>query len=236
MPGLEFTAGRVTLSAAVGNFSIVIEAIPAVLAAARWRRTSDGFRMVGLLFSVMVLQDLLMWLIAQMGHHNLVVAQLGNPVQTVLWLLAFSYFADSAVAARALRFAAVFYVVIWAIVSFTREDWSTFGHFTLPLQAIVIMAVAAWFIVRCAASSTTPLWRSGVFWFSIGTLLYFGPVILLGPVARLVMPARPELIRKAFMFKNIIAMIAYLVVAYGVVCQQKRSTSGGSSSREAWAP
>lgn len=169
------------------------------------------------------------------GMNNLWIVQIGNPIQTVLWLLAYSLWADREVMARALRYTAIGYVTVWAIITLTIEDWTTFGHVTLPLQSILLVAVAAYFIVQRAVTSDSPVWRSDVFWVSAGVLLYFGPAILLGPVSRLLLPTRPELVLTAFIVKNAISAVAFVLVAWGVACPQTPSISGGSLSPQGLA-
>jgi hypothetical protein len=215
--------------------SMAVETVPVLIAIRRWKELSRARRFVGVTFGVMVVQDVAMLLLALRHVNNLWVAHVGNPVQTALWLFAFAAWEERELHARALRYAAAGYVIVWIAVTLLLEDWTTFGQFTLPLQALLLVTVALYMMVYHVGQQTVAPWRLDVFWVSAGAVFYFGPTVLLGPVSRLLLDSRPDLVLLAFVLKAGVNLVAYTFVAIGLLCPH-RSTSGGSSSLPPWSP
>jgi hypothetical protein len=214
----------------------VLELAP--IAAALRRRPLGALppaqRLLALCFALMFLQDVTMaWLLAQRAN-NQWVAYLGAPVQTVLLLLALAHWQIGAVARRAVRLAAAGFVAVWALLMLGVEDPRDFSRFASPLRALLVVAVAAWTMVRRSTRTLEVPAGEPWFWVCAGLLLYFGTGVVLGPVSRLLYGGAPHLVLAAHNAKSVINIFAYLLVARGMLCRQpSRSGSSGGSS---WPP
>lgn len=187
-------------------------------------------RLVALCFAVMFVQDALLWWIGMQGRNNLWLTYFGVPIQTTLLLAAYAHWQAGPVARRAVRLAAIAFVAIWALLVAGFEDTQAFSRFTSPLQALLVVAVVAWTLVRCAARAVEPLAGEDWFWISAGLLVYFGTGVVLGPVSNLLLEHAPHLVRAAHLAKVVVNIVAYLLVAWGMLCKLPTGRSGGSSS------
>jgi hypothetical protein len=211
--------------------SIVAEAMPAAAAVAT--RTRDpARRWIAIAFTFWVLQDLALWWTAVRHLNNHWIVHLGNPVTTVLLLLAYVWWVEGPIRQRALRIAAGAYVVVWAGLFLTVENAGTFSQYTGPLQALILMLVCAYALVYAAGSGPAPVWRRDVFWISIGLLLDFGTGLLLYPVSGVLAPEHPSLVLHALAAKDAINIVAYLLVTTGMLCPPSPSSIGVFSSRQ----
>ena len=213
--------------------SVIAEAFP--VAAAILRRTRDtGRRWIAVAFGVWFLQDWALRWLAHSGRNNHWLIHVGNPVSTVLFLLAYAAWMREPVRRRALHLAAAAYCVVWAALFLTTEDSHTFSQYTGPLQALVLSIVCAYALMRAVANDPPPIWRTGVFWTSVGLLLYFGTGLLLSPVSGMLMATDPGLVLTAYIAKAGLNIIAYLLVTTGMLCPPRPSSIGAFSLRQAW--
>ena len=213
--------------------SVVAEAIPVVAAIAK--RTRDtGRRWIAIAFGVWFLQDCALRWLAHDGRNNHWLIHVGNPVSTVLFLLAYAAWMREPVRRRALHLAAAAYCVVWAALFLTIEDSHTFSQYTSPLQALVLILVCAYALMRAVANDPPPIWRTGVFWISVGLLLYFGIGLLLSPVSGMLITTEPSLVLTAYVAKAGFNIIAYLLVTTGMLCPPRPSSIGAFSLRQAW--
>jgi hypothetical protein len=213
--------------------SVVTESFPVI--AAVLRRTRDtARRWIAVAFGVWFVQDCALRWIAENGRNNHWLIHLGNPVSTVLFLLAYAAWMGEPVRRRALHLAAGAYCIVWAALFLTIEDSHTFSQFTGPLQALVLILVCAYALMRAVANDPPPLWRAGVFWISVGLLLYFGTGLLLAPVSGLLMATQPSLVMSAYIAKGGVNIVSYLLVTTGMLCPPRPSSIGAFSLRQAW--
>ena len=213
--------------------SVIAESFPVVAAVAR--RTRDtGRRWIAVAFGVWFVQDCALRLIAQNGRNNHWLIHVGNPVSTVLFLLAYAAWMREPVRRRALHLAAAAYCVVWAALFLSNENSHTFSQYTSPLQALVLILVCAYALMRAVANDPPPVWRTAVFWVSVGLLLYFGTGLLLAPVSGMLMATQPSLVMSAYIAKAGLNVVSYLLVTTGMLCPPKPSSIGAFSLRQAW--
>lgn len=210
--------------------SIVAEGLP-VAAAVATRTPVPARRWLAIAFGSWILQDVALWWTAVRHMNNHWIIHIGNPVTTVLFLLAYGWWMEDPIRQRALRIAAGAYVFVWAILFLTVEDVGTFSQYTGPLQALVLMLVCAYALVRAVGAQPAPVWRHDVFWVSIGLLLDFGTGLLLTPVSGMLTEAHPSLVLNALAGKDAINILAYLLVTIGMLCPPSPSSIGVFSSR-----
>lgn len=205
------------------------------MAAAIARPTRDtGRRWIAIAFGVWFVQDCALRWLAHSGRNNHWLIHVGNPVSTVLFLLAYAAWMREPVRRRALHLAAAAYCVVWAALFLTIEDSHTFSQYTGPLQALVLILVCAYVLMRAVANDPPPIWRTGVFWISVGLVLYFGTGLLLSPVSGMLITTEPSLVLTAYVAKAGLNIIAYLLVTTGMLCPPRPSSIGAFSLRQAW--
>ena len=152
-------------------------------------------------------------------------------------LCAFWQLGDSDSGARGrliTHLAAGTYCVVWAALFLTIEDSRTFSQYTGPLQALVLLLVCAYALMRAVGSDPPPIWRTSVFWISVGLLLYFGTGLLLAPVSGMLMATQPALVMSAYIAKAGLNVVSYLLVTTGMLCPPRPSSIGAFSLRQAW--
>ena len=204
-------------------------------AVAARRRLTPALRLVAACFVVMFVQDAAGWWMAEREINNLWIGHIGRPLQTLLLLLAFAEWQTGETGRRAVRFAGVGFVLLWFLL-LAVEDPRTFSRFSQPLQAILVVSVAAWTLVRRTVRTFEAPLAEPWFWICAALLLYFGSGAVLGPVSNLLLRSQPELVRIAYLAKAVINIVAYLLVARGILCSQPSGSSGGSWSRPASSP
>lgn len=215
------------------NASVVAESLP-VLAAVLTRTRDAGRRWIAVAFGVWFLLDCILWWTAVRHLNNHWLVHLGNPISTSLFLLAYSAWMREPVRERALQLAIGGYLVVWAGLFLTTEDPRTFSQYTDPLQALVLILVCAYALVRALATEPPPVWRRAVFWVSIGLLADFGTGLLLAPVSGMLAATEPSLLVSAYVAKSGINIIAYLLVTTGMLCPPRPSSIGASSLQPPW--
>jgi hypothetical protein len=212
--------------------STLCELAPAV-AVLRWRPLGAlpaPRRLVALCYVVMFLEDALLWWIGRHQGNNLWLAYLAAPIQTTLLLLALAWWQTGEVERRAVRLAAAGFVVLWALLVLALEDTHTFSRFASPLRSLLVVAVAAWTLVRRSIRTLESPTEEPWFWVSAGLLLYFGTGVVLDPVSKLLLRTAPHLVLAAHVTKAGVNIVTYFLVARGMLCRLPSGSSGGSSS------
>ncbi len=212
--------------------SVLFELAPTVAAVAAERTLSRPLRLVAACFAVMFLQDAIGWWMADRGINNLWLSHVGTPLQTLLLLLALAHWQMGETERRAVRIVAPVFLVLWGILLVAVEAPRTFSRFTQPLQAILIVAIAAWTMIRRTTRTFEAPAAEPWFWVTSGLLLYFGTGAVLSPVSNLLVRTAPDLVMAAHVGKAVVNIVAYLLVARGMLCRLTSGSSGGSS----WPP
>lgn len=221
-----------TFVLAVMGLSILFELAPVAAALAQRDVLYRALRLVAACFALMFLQDAASWWMAERGINNHWLSHVGTPLQTLLLLFALAEWQLGQTGRRAVQLAAAGFVLLWGGLIVALENPLTFSLFTQPLQAILVVCVAAWTMVRrLARTLDTPL-AEPWFWIISGLLLYFGTGVVLSPVSNLLMRSAPDLIVTAYVAKAVVNIVAYLLVARGMLCRMPSGSSGGSS----WPP
>lgn len=215
---------------------MVSQLAPVAAAAAVRRRLTPALRLVAICFLMMFVQDAVGWWMAERGVNNLALGNIGRPLQTLLLLFALAEWQTGETGRRAVRFAAVGFLLLGGVLLTSFEDPRTFSRFSQPLQAILVIAVASWTVVRRTARTFESPQAEPWFWVCAGLLLYFGSGVVIGPVNNLLLRSQPEVVRITILAKAVVNIVAYLLVARGVLCSQPNGRSGGSWSRPASPP
>lgn len=210
--------------------SIVVELVPVVVALRRRGRLPRPLLLVAICFAVMFAQDVVMWWMAERRQNNLWLTYFGVVVRVSLLLPALAHWQVTETERRAVRLAAVAFLPVWLVLFLVAEDPRSFSRFIHPIEALLLVAVAAGTLVRRSTQTLESPTAEPWFWIGSGLLLYYGPGVVLSPASRLLLMSSPELMMMAYNTKIAISIVAYLLVARGMSCLQPSRSSGGSSS------
>jgi len=206
---------RVPLLLQLGALSQVV---PLAAAAFARRRLSGARAWVLVWCALLVCCDGLAATMAARHQTNLFVINLFTPagVAVVLWALS-SWQAGNG-ARRALRLAIVPFLLTWAVLTLAFHEMQTFSSVADPLSNLVALGAAAFTLVARSHHAEGPLLRQDWLWIVGGMALYFGSATAQGPLSALLVRQAPELVTRAYEFKSVLDIIAFLAIARGVTC------------------
>ena len=194
------------------------------------RPIAREFVLTGLVLSISLAVDGAMMWLGSRGINTLWLIHAGLPVMTALILWSLSYFQLRLVPRDALRIAAGLYAVVWLVMTAAVEDVTQFSRFTAPLQALVVIAAAAYTLLSRLRHSSVPA-TTPWFWISIAWLLYFGSGAVLDPVSDMMLEVNAiDHLRGVFYVKAGIDIIAFGLLTLGVLCGRSSLRFGGSIS------
>jgi hypothetical protein len=160
------------------------------------------------------------------GFHLLAAELIGSsawlrifatPVSDAILLWALSIWQVHAFPRLAVRIIILVYVATWVSVTWW-EGFADFGTYSEPLHSVVLLAVLLYTLVSRSAAATESITRSDWFWITLGLSLYFALGVALGPFSRVFFPSNPELVRQAYLFKAGADILAFVLVAVGMLC------------------
>jgi hypothetical protein len=197
-------------------------------ASARLKRALPlPLRLVVLYFVLSFLQDCVeMWL-GSHGVNNLWLSHVTLPLTSGLWLWAFSLWQENEVARLTFRLAILFFIVVWVGLLLFVENLREFSRFGDPLNALLVVCVAAYTLATASARSQEPVWRFDWFWVSWGALLSYGGSAILMPMGNLLLTTSREHLYYLFDIHAWIDIAANLLITGGVLCARPRPNFGG---------
>jgi hypothetical protein len=146
-----------------------------------------------------------------------------------LWVLSLSH--PDAIGRLALRVAIPFEIAVSAVLTFAIEDRTTFSLVATPFQALVVLLAAAWTFLRLGLLETRRLTGQDWFWMVGGIMIYAATWTALEPVSWFLRAAdRMDLLAAVYYAKAGMDILAFSVIAGGMLCPVPPRPSGGSSS------
>ncbi|MEP6573306.1 MAG: hypothetical protein ABJD11_11450 [Gemmatimonadota bacterium] len=222
------------LLASVATLSMIP---PLIVAARRWSMLPRARQFLAAQVALAFVMDAGMFALGRMGLNNLWIAHIGEPLQTALILCGFSFWQRHEVARLALRVSVPLVLMLWLTLTIGFENATQFSRFSAPFQSILLVAVAAYTVVTCAAVATDPLPLHDWFWFGVGIMLYYGTYAIVEPVSQLLIPSAPGRVWTIFGVRAIIAVFVNLLYLKGMLCRVTPPSFGGFSSRPpSWSP
>jgi hypothetical protein len=115
-----------------------------------------------------------------------------------------------------IRLLIVPYVVFRLFLALRLEDLTTFSRFASPIDAVVLLTVAIWTLLRRSfGPATQPHATTDWFWACIGLAGYAIALAAYEPAALLVGNDRGALVL-IFSLRSVLFMISYLTIAWGM--------------------
>ena len=193
------------------------------------RRLSDPARRWVVVWCLLfVLHDGLSLALGSRGINNLwlgyVLTPLGGAV--ALWML--SHLQLHPTERLTLRLAIPIVLVVTAVLFVAFEDASEFSRFTSTFLWLVLLLAALWTFVRRSFAATERLIRLGWFWIVLGLILHAASSTAIEPLSGYFLAVdRVDLIFQAINAKAGVDLVAFVIIAWGVLCPL--TSSGGAS-------
>jgi hypothetical protein len=202
-------------------------AIATVLAGG-WRLRAGQWLVVGC--TVSLAGDALSLMVAGKGGNNQWVAYLAAPLLFGSFLLALAWMQETRLERHAVRVAAVLLGLSLIGLAMLVEVMDNFSRFAIPLGALLVFAVALWTLVRAGLQGEQEFrWRGAWLWIPLGLALYSGVTAAYFPFAAVFAPTDRELVLAVFKLKSILVVLSFVLMAWGIVCQVRETSSGHSS-------
>lgn len=213
--------------------AVILEAlIPAV--ALLWARRS-GFELsrprlllVAWLL-VFFVSDIVGYVTLREGENNLWLRYVTSPTSDILILWALSLWQDHPLRRIGIRVAVFLLIPVWLIYAI-YEGPGAFGRFSDPLRSIVILLAALVTLVGNSLNTNKRIVQQDWFWVASGIALYFALEAAVGPFVEYVLHQARDVASRAFLFKARIDIVAFLLVAVGLLCPPDPARRSGTST------
>jgi len=219
----------------VVTLAIIAELFPVLAALLVGRRLSRPSRLVVVVFALWFCEDLTLQLLVHLHRNNHWLPHLTMPVEAALLLWAFSLWQDSEVARRAILLAVPIYVVVWLVLQLFVERLDRLSQYAGPVSYLLVLGVAAFTLVSKSARTTSPGWRKPWFWISAGMIIDMGSQVALNPITNILIAThqRGFALYQAY---SAVSILSYTLTTWGILCERRHPSSGGSSSLPPWQP
>jgi len=213
--------------------AIIAELFPVLAALVVGRRLSRPLRFIAVLFVLWFCEDIADVLLIRLHHSNDWLLHFTMPFETALLMWAFSLWQDREVARRAMRLVIPIYVVVWLVLQLFVERLDRVSQYAWPLSNLLVLAVAAFTLVSKSARTTEPGWRQPWFWISAGMIIDMGSQVAYNPITNILIAThqRGTAIFQAF---AAVSILSYSLTTWGILCERRHPSSGGSSSLAPW--
>lgn len=215
------------------TLAIIAELFPVLAALAVGRRVSRPSRLIAILFLLWFGEDLVQQLLIHLHHNNNWLLHLTMPFEAALLLWAFSLWQDSEVARRAILLAVPIYVAVWLVLQLFVEQLDRVSQYAGPMSYLLVLAIAAFTLVSKSARATEPGWRQPWFWISAGMIIDMGSQVAYNPITNILIATHQ---RGAAIFQAFaaVSILSYSLTTWGILCERRHPSSGGSSSLAPW--
>jgi len=217
----------------VERLAILAELLPVCAALIVGRRLSRPSRLIAALFLLWFAEDVALQLLILLHRNNDWLPHLTMPFEAALLLWAFSLWQDSEVARRAMLLAIPIYVAVWLVLQLFVERLDRLSQYAGPMSYLLILAVAAFTLVSKSARTVAPGWRQPWFWISAGMIIDMGSQVALNPITNILI-ARHQRAVAIYQVYGAVSILSYSLSTWGILCERRHPSSGGSSSPPPW--
>jgi hypothetical protein len=163
------------------------------------------------------------------GTSNLWLNYILVPLYNTIMLWALSLWQEDPVSRLAFRVAIPLDLLALAALIPAAKSASMFNQFTWPFQALVLLAGSLYTLVTRAIREPERVTSRDWFWVTLGTSLFFGFRVALLPFIELTLSSNQDLARFAYTVSAWADIVAYILIARGMVCPLPQARSGGFS-------
>lgn len=202
------------------------------MAALRRRPLPLPLQLLVIYATVTLAESCLMAFFSSRDQRNMWMIHLFTPFEASMFLWMFSRWQVREVARLTVLLAIPMFLVFWSFLTVTAESLAEFPIYGKSVEAILLVAVAAWTLVTRSSKLLVPLTRYSWFWVCVGVLVYFPFLSALNPISRLLVTDHRDLVVAMFQVNAVLGTAANLLFAWAMLCQQPHPSSGGSSLRQ----
>ena len=199
------------------------------LAALRYGRRLPAPRVWLAIWCLALLASDLAQLWFRTGGNNLWLNYIVVPLHNVIMLWTLSLWQEDPVSRLAFRVAIPLDLLALVSLIPAVQSASTFNQFTWPFQALVLLTGSLYTLVRRSIAEPERVTSRDWFWVTLGTSLYFAFRMALPPFVELMLHTNRELTRLAYVVSAWADIVAYVLIARGMVCPLPQARSGGFS-------
>jgi hypothetical protein len=201
-----------------------------VLAAARYgTRLPPPRRWVVVWCLALLASDAAQFFIRGPNQSNLWIVYFVVPLHNVIMLWALSLWQQDPVSRLAFRVAIPLDLLALVALIPAVQSAATFNQLTWPFQALVLLAGSLYTLVTRSSNEPDRVTSRDWFWVTLGTSLYFAFRMALPPFVELVLKSDPEVARLAYVVSAWADILAYILIARGMLCPLPPAHSTGSS-------
>ncbi|HET8763230.1 MAG TPA: hypothetical protein VFM12_07420 [Gemmatimonadales bacterium] len=185
---------------------------PALVLLAAWRRRRSlprPLRWMCVYLALTLLEDFFMIYWSRAGRHNLWIMNLYTPFEAAMFGMMYAGWQLRERWRTVVYAVTALFLVFWLVLILTIEPITEFSRFTKSVEALLVIAVAAWTLVQRSRHTAAPLTAHAWFWVSVGTLLYFAYFLLLNPVS-LLLSTRLDLLVVVYEINGAMVIVMYL--------------------------
>lgn len=205
------------------------QALP-LLAAVRYaRRLPSARRWVAVWCLALLAGDAAQLWFRTGGTNNLWLTYIVVPLHNTIMLWTLSLWQEDPVSRLAFRVAIPLDLLALVALIPAVQSAATFNQFTWPFQALVLLAGSLYTLVTRAIREPERVTSQDWFWITFGTSLFFAFRMALPPFVELMLSTNSELTRLAYVVTAWADIVAYILIARGMVCPLPQARSGGSS-------
>lgn len=212
------------------NLAIFSHALP-VATAWRARKLSLPLRLIVIYSAVALVEGLIMSYLSSRNEVNLWLIHIFAPFEAAILLYALSRWQARELARIAVVLCIPVFLLLWGGLTIARESLEQFPQYVKTVEAILLVAVAAYTLVSRSRTLIHPISQQDWFWVCIGIMIYFSMLAVLNPVANLLLEHDSMVLLMAVFEVNAALIILHnLFFAWAIRCQQQQLNSGGSLS------
>jgi hypothetical protein len=152
------------------------------------------------------------------------------PLQNAIMLWTLSLWQQDPVSRLAFRVAIPLYLAALLALIPAVKVAATFNQITWPFQAFLLLAGSLFTLVRRSVAEPDRVTSRDWFWITFGASLFFAFRMALPPFVDLMLPTHRDLARFAYVVSSWADIVAYVLIARGMVCPlPPQARSGGFS-------
>jgi len=106
---------------------------------------------------------------------------------------------------------------------------STFDEVVAPFHALVLLAASLHTLLARSLRAPGAIGGEPWFWMGLGLSLYYAASVAIGPFAQALLVANVEWVRRAYIARAWVVVLAFVLITTGVLCPLFRRPSGGPS-------
>jgi hypothetical protein len=163
------------------------------------------------------------------GTNNLWLNYVAVPLHNAIMLWTLSLWQEDPVSRLAFRVAIPLDLLALVALIPAVQSAARFNQVTWPFQALILLAGSLYTLVTRAIREPERVTSRDWFWVTLGTSLFFSFRMALPPFVELMLSTNRELTRLAYVVSAWADVVAYILIARGMVCPLPQARSGGSS-------